>query len=225
MHILILLLYYNRPKLVQNALHSIQNSSYHDWTLFIHDDNSPQPILTNLPHTYHLNTDTKPQKLERGSSLGLVVNKVLKESPADIAIMLCDDDALHPLYLQNLNDYFTNNPEVNSCYSNVILYNPLIESYLDAINRPPDPEYYLNYQTNPISPYNIVDASQVAWRLSCNKQFNAWFPDYLDKNHDAAFYKELEKSGPTHPSGFISQFKGIHEQQLCHFTFEQALLK
>lgn len=222
-NILILLLYYNRPRIAQNALQSIQNSNYHNWTLFIHDDNSAIPLLTDLPHIYYRNTDPKQTKLNKGSSLGIHVNKLLKSTSSTIAIILCDDDALHPHYLSNLNTYFNQNPKVNSCYSNVITYDPLNENYTNALDRPIDYEFYLNYQNNPISPSNIVDASQVAWRTSCNKYYHAWFPEYLDKNHDAAFYKKLEKCGLTHYTGFVSQFKGIHDMQLGKVSFESGL--
>lgn len=68
-----------------------------------------------------------------------------------------------------------------------------------------------------------VDASQVAWRLSCCKKHNAWFSEStkLIKNKpwvvdtDRSFFENLfDKCGPCCPTNTFCQFKGIHDYQL-----------
>jgi hypothetical protein len=223
--IIILLLYYNRPKIVRNALRSVKlaNEHYKNWILAIHDDASDIPIEPIAKEILseewdkvkiHRSEITKKDKIKLGSPLGKGVNHLISTTPADIGIMLCDDDALHPLYLVNLNEYFSNN-DVKSCHSNIVFYNPLVENFEDAFGRQVTNEYGANTHKGDIYTSCIVDASQVAWRISCNTEYGAWFPEFHEKNHDAAFFSQLDhKCGRTSYTGFISQYKGWHDHQL-----------
>lgn len=235
--ILIILMYFDRPTLVRNALYSIllANKYYDNWVLGFNDDGSTvpgEPIVKEILSShldkvkfYRLNA-TQVEKIKSGGTMGESINRIIKETEADLGIMLCDDDALHPLYLRNLNIYFQARPKVLSCYSHVISYNPLIESFLDAIrkNYAPDPTNPLNYYNKPLFCANKVDASQVAWRITCNKNFNVWFPSPLSKCHDRHFYQSLNKNcGKSKFSGFISQFKGLHTAQLIRNTYQWSV--
>lgn len=224
--ILILLFYYNRPNMVKNALRSIKlvNNYYKNWILAFHDDCSDvpgEPIVREIladeldKIKFYKSEMSRRDKIKLGSPLGKKANEILKEVKTDIAIMLCDDDAIHPDYFVNLNNYFSANMDIKSCYSNVIAYNPMEEPFENALNRDIDLKSPLNRFNHPLQGSNLIDASQVAWRTICNIEYDVWFPEYCEKNHDAAFYKELnEKCGDTHYTGFISQFKGHHRNQL-----------
>lgn len=219
-------MYYDRPNMVKNALRSIllANEHYTNWQLAFYDDGSSIPgkpiaekMLKDKVHYYRTEI-TPAEKIQRNGVMGEAINQILDSSEYDIAIMLCDDDALYPTYLKNLNHYFLTH-KVSSCYSNVILYNPLKEPFEQAINRPIDYSCYLNHYKNPINPSSAVDASQVAWRRNSIR-----FPVGVNSNHDAHFYAQLYKSfGPSHYSGFISQFKGFHDVQLNRIPFHRAV--
>jgi glycosyltransferase involved in cell wall biosynthesis len=230
MKVLILLLYYERPNLVRNALRSIVQANEHhqDWEVVVIDDGSEAPALPIVAEFLAGHCDqvkvietrmTAQDKLRDGCLTGLAMNQAIEHSDADIGIMLCDDDALYPTYLRDLSRFFTENPDTMSCYSKVIVY--------DALHKLPeestDTNCPLNRHTGPINGNCMVDASQGAWRLRCNKEFGARFPDSQSRNHDGALYDELyRKCGPMLPTGVIGQYKGIHERELVFVGPEKA---
>ena len=228
--ILILMSYYNRPILVKNSLKSIlEADKYHqNWELFFGDDGSKipgKPIVEELLHSCidkvkFVNSNlTIKEKIKSGLVLGKYANQAIKESDADVAIMLCDDDQLVPDYLYNLNNYFKNNNEVLYCYSKIYLINPLVKNYL--YTKEVNNKY--NQWIGSINPAGKVDATQVAWRLQCCKEHNAWFSESTKfvpgkpwtKDTDKSFFENLyDCCGPCHPTNFYSQYKGIHDYQL-----------
>ena len=228
--ILILAPYYNRPLLVRKMLTSlIAADKYHqDWELNILDDNSPHPVepivkkmmVGYLSKIRTMNSEmTFKDKINQGIMLGKYANKAIRESNADIGIFLSDDDELYPTYLKNLSLYFENNPQIKYCYSKIHVFNPLYQKSenVDCLNN----KY--NQWKEPINPAGKVDASQVAWRLSCCKKLGVWFKEstkLIDdmpwvKDTDLSFFEQLyEKCGDAQPSKLIAQYKGIHEYQL-----------
>jgi glycosyltransferase involved in cell wall biosynthesis len=107
------------------------------------------------------------------------MNKAIEESDSDIVIVLCDDDALFPDYLTNLNKFYEDNPDKSWCYSHVKFYNPEIETYIEAVESPYDKSFNvasLNYHTTPIAPSCMVDSSQVSFRRNAFTDNQVWFP-------------------------------------------------
>ena len=228
--VLILMSYYNRPILVRNALTSILKANEHhrNWAMAFGDDGSVipgRPIVEEVLNE-HLDRITFVQsgmtfkdKIEQGLVLGRLANEQIRASDADVAIMLCDDDELHPEYLKNLSRYFLDNPDVLYCYSKICVYNPLVQKSSDAHNL----TSRYNAWSMPIDPVAKVDATQVAWRLDCCKKYGAWFAEstkFVDgkpwtRDTDRGFFENLsERCGLCHPTGFVSQYKGIHDYQL-----------
>lgn len=226
--ILILLLYYKRPTLVLNALDSIKKSTYDNWELCFIDDSGNDDFRETL-FNFGLDEekvryipifdDEKTKENIGGCRIGEYMNRCIMESNCDIGIMLCDDDALTHYYLDNLNTYFTNNPKVNHCYSNVLFYHPETQDYTQSKSVTPKVGVidiqFINQHKEPIQPSLRVDASQVAWRIKCNKIHNVWFDKVRFKDHDADFYKKLyDECGYCFPTNFIGQCKGISKNQL-----------
>lgn len=228
--ILILTPYFNRPLLVRKMLTSLIEADKHhkDWELNILDDNSLhpiEPIVEKMMVGYYdrirtMNSGmTFKDKIDQGITLGKYANRAIRESNADIGILLSDDDELYPTYLKKLSAYFENFPETKYCYSKVHVFNPLYQKSKDVNSL--DNKY--NQWDQPINPAGKVDASQVAWRLSCCKEHGAWFKEstkLIDdmpwvKDTDISFFEQLyEKCGLAQPSDLIAQYKGIHEYQL-----------
>ena len=222
--------YYQRPKLVQNALNSILKANEHhsNWELGFLDDNSKipgRPIVEEIlkDHldkvTFVQSNMTLNQKLDQGLMLGKFANEHIAGSNADIAFILCDDDEITSTYMKGLDEFFTRHSEVLYCYSKVHLYNPLFQDSSSVNNV--SGKY--NSWNVPINPVNRVDASQVAWRLDCCKVHGAWFQESTQfvpekpwtKDTDKSFFENLyEKCGDCYPSGLIGQYKGVHDYQL-----------
>jgi glycosyltransferase involved in cell wall biosynthesis len=231
MKILILLVYYKRPNIVLNALDSIKQSTHNDWELCFIDDSGDEDFketlfcfgLPNQKIKYIPILDSIEQKEKMGGvRIGEFMNKCILESDSDLGIMLCDDDALTKEYLKNLSNFFEKNEEINHTYSNVLFYHYDNQKYTDSQNEIPNLPFNnyisihnLNSFTTPMSPEATFDASQVCWRLKCNKEGNVWFDEVRLMNHDEDFYRKLSnKYGPSYPTGFIGQCKGVSENQL-----------
>jgi len=231
MKILILLLYYDRPQMVRGALRSIRKAGeqHPDWELAFIDDSSPHPgrpvaeeeLAEYLDQVrfYHTNTDLEVKKKD-GSYVGHAMNQAIMESGAEIAIMLCDDDQLHPDYLMGLDAYFRQHPEVECCYSHVMEYDPLFENVQHVWNT----KSVLNAQIGLIDPECQVDASQVAWRTRLNWEKRIWFAYPKTKCLDADFYWKIGNIFPEGItfSGMVGQYKGVHSAQLSWHEEEEA---
>jgi len=221
MKFLINLSYYNRPKLVRNALESIKRLEYNDWELAIIDDGSEykiEPIVEEMLKEYedkisltYINDSIKQKISQGGSRVGTGLNEAILESNADIVINLCDDDALISDYLNLLNEWFENNKDKKYCYSQVLIYNPETENPFDIIEKR---DYFTNRVDN-LNPFCAVDCSQVAFRMSCFKEDGLRFPYLQTRDLDASLFKQaFEKFGPCSYTGFNSQYKGIFDGQL-----------
>lgn len=230
MKILILCSYFQRPKLVRNAISSIlaANQHHQDWELAFGDDGSKipgRPIVEEIlkDHldkvTFVQSGMTLEDKLKNGLMLGKMANDAIANSSADVAFILCDDDELHPEYLKNISVFFESNPNILYAYSKIHLYNPLFQNSFMVNNL----NHKYNQWVDPINPCCKVDASQVSWRLSCCKDMGAWFEDSTKfvkgkpwtKDTDRSFFENLyEKCGDCYPTNIICQYKGVHDHQL-----------
>lgn len=214
---LILLLYCNRPILIKNALQAIAESTYDNYEVAIIDD-SPEcpakpiveqhfPQLLSKCKFYETN-DTKESKLARGSSIfGKFCNQALEESDSDVFIMNCDDDAIYPTYLENLNKFYQENLDVNYAYSHIVLFNPLVEDF-NEVKKRTGASHYLNH-TGPINPFCQVDSSQVSFRRQETLDAGIRFAYPMTRNLDADIYqKSFNVFGHCIWTGCIGQFKG-----------------
>jgi|TARA_R110000796_G_scaffold75613_1_gene169487 glycosyltransferase involved in cell wall biosynthesis len=224
---LILLFYYDRPEMVKNALNSIKRTSYKDYHIAFIDDGSStpgKPIVEELLDSeelskvtfYNTNQSPSDKKTQGGSIFGKYANIATDKNPSDITLMLCDDDALTPGYLEYLNEFFHLNSEVNHCYSKVLFYDPSKEDYLESREHTPYTHVgstflNLNIYTTPVNPIGKFDASQVAWRTKCNIEF----PFPRTRALDSIIYTQLgDNHGLCYPTGIFGQCKGAFEDQL-----------
>ena len=222
--ILILLLYYERPILVRNALNSILRANEHckNWQLAVIDDGSPTPVgpivedilKDYLSQVRFYNTDVSPsEKLQTGSTVGKTMNQAIAESDCTCALMLCDDDELVADSLLNITKFFEDHKSAVACYSHIHLYNPAFEKS-EIVNNTLFSKRFNSYVKR-INPAGKMDASQVAWRTSVNKIGNIWFPPNKTKNLDEEFYHGLVKKYGRIPfSQIVVQYKSFNSCQL-----------
>lgn len=219
----IILFYYERNNLVMNSLLSIKNSTYKNWELYFLDDgsiNEGRPIVENilkddLNKIIFDNTNmSKEDKINNdGSMIGFYANNYLSKTDSDYCIVLCDDDFLHPNYLEKLNRYYNNSDDIH-IYSHMLNYNPEIESYYDCwdiSNR--ESEY--NIYTEPINGYHKLDMSMVSWKRKTVLDDGIGFPYPKTISLDEDFFQQLyDKYGGCKFSGFHGQYKGRYDDQL-----------
>lgn len=223
LRILICLVYFERPEIVRIALQSIRDIKYANFQFFIIDDGSQTKpgihdiALEVLGEDLYATTgiyitgDTPEKKKEQGGSRhGYFLNQVISSSVSDLTIVLCDDDAIIPDYLSNLDQWFRDNQDKKYGYSHVRIFDPTRESPFGIEKRP----HWTNL-TETIHPVNRVDSSQVVFRTECFKKGGLRYPSPQTKNLDSALFQQLfDAYGPCPYMGFDGQYKGWFEGQL-----------
>lgn len=220
--------YYKRPQIVQNALESIKKSHNSNYRLTLIDDSG----TTDFESTF-LNCGVDKSKIQYvpvlmsdeekinlgGSLFGKYVNDIIKTSKADILILICDDDAILSTYLDDLTIFFTNNPEEVWAYSHVKYYDPSQKSYLDSVESL-SPELMvgqvnLNACSTRINPRWVVDSSQVVFKINALRDGNVFYPYpktiALDADVFMSFYNVY---GSCPFTGVFGQHKGWFDNQL-----------
>lgn len=229
---LILLSYYNRPLLLRKSLQSVLDAttSYPNWELAFGDDGSEipgEPIVRevlgkHLNKVSFYNTHaTIEDKIRDGITIGKLANQALSRTECDVCVTLCDDDRLHPEYLSRLARYFLENPDVMYCWSNIFLCNPLTDNGDFGLGG------VYNEISGAIVPHGRLDGSQVAYRVGAVRENGIWYRETTKPSKenvglnpwsyslDYELFRSLyENFGLCHHTGFVSQYKGIHEQQL-----------
>lgn len=243
MNILIILFYYDRPKMVQDiSLKSIFASTSDCFEIRMIDDSNDQnadmivnEFFTNNPEFYHHRSkvtiyktdDTLESKIARGreaveagredqqggSIFGKFAQQAVNDSPADVCFMLCDDDAILPDYVENLIDFYTNHPEVNYSYCNIVIFDP----------RNGIPVADGNYSgchlngTECLQPAARVDSSQVSWRKVPYIEDGITFHWPRTRDHDKVVFSQMyEKWGDCCHNECYGQFKGEFPDRLMN---------
>jgi len=225
---LIILAYYKRPNMVLNALHSIANLTYDNWHLAFIDDSGDDSFkdtllnygLDNSKVTYIPTYDTDEYKKSIGGSRhGHFMNEAIETISSDVYIILCDDDALVPTYLTDLNTFYQNNPTCSWAYSKVYFFDPSIEYYFNGSATPsivhPGSTYTLNMYDEPIIPMGKVDSSQITFRTQAFLDNNIQYAYPQTRGLDSyIFGKFIECCGLCQPTGVFGQYKGAFPDQL-----------
>lgn len=224
LRILVIILYWDRPKMVRNALNSIKEMEYDNWELAFIDDGSEvpgEPIVREILGDHIDNVKftraetTMAQRFDPGSPIGLYINDAVMASTADVAVLVCDDDALLPNYFSNLNKWFSENPNEVWGYCHVVTFDPSREDYhtLPKIARPIGTD--INSHTTRIAPSCAVDSSQVAYRTRCIKDEGIRWIYPQTGCLDANFYEKMYAQYGLCPfMGFVGQYKAYFQDQM-----------
>jgi hypothetical protein len=238
MPVLILLVYYNRPLLVRNALASVERSitKYPDleWHMAVLDDGSDipaEPVVREVMKDYldhisfYRNDISFREKLEVGITVGRLANNAIRAREESICVTLCDDDELFEDYLYSISRFFGRRKDIRYCYSNILLYNPLVQTYKDVNVEVVSKLGSYNQWSKPINCYGKIDGSQVAFRTSCMKEDGIWYlgstihptrkeNPFLVNLDGNLFQKFYSRYGSAQYSDLIAQYKGVHEYQM-----------
>lgn len=221
--IMIILAYFERTEIVKFALQSIKMLQYANFDFFIIDDGSQTKphihdiawdVLGEMHYAktgFYLTTDTPEQKVAQGGSRhGQILNEIIMASNSDLVIVLCDDDAIIPDYLTNLDQWFRDNPDKKYGYSHCRIFDPTTESPFGISKRP----HWTNLAMS-VHPVNRIDSSQVVFRTECFKKDGCRFPSPQTKNLDADLLQQFfDLYGPCSYMEFDGQYKGWFPGQL-----------
>lgn len=226
---LILLFYYERPKIVLNALNSILNIEYENFEVHVIDDGSKfraEPIVRDVCSSIidkfeftYIDDTIDEKKLRGGSNFGKFANEAILNSDADHVIPLCDDDALYPDFLTNLNEVLNKeeNYDKKYFYHHIIIYDSLIETYKDGYEKH-SKNFHTNEKTHPINCSSSVDSSQVTFSsLEFKRNNDVRYPYPQTISLDAHLFQKMYNNwGLAHFSGLISQIKSVNEDNLLN---------
>lgn len=223
--LLIVCVYYDRPRMVRNALESVKRQTDDRWHLAFIDDGSTvpgEPIVREIfgddPRvTCYRIEDTAAAKLARdGSTHPAWMNRAIRECPGDLVIILCDDDALHEDVTHNVVRWFDEHPEAVYGYGYVKRFDPFVETPHDGLPYDQD----LCRHRDAIRPSCQVDSTQVVYRASTHREDGITYPEVKTTDLDAAIYDSLFERYGSCPimklSGhtIVTQYKGRHDDQM-----------
>ena len=127
----IVLLSYNRPTWVREAIGSVLSQSFPDWELIIIDDNSDAPVPAILRGYAELdsriklffNTETTPEMRATTQRGQANINWLLKNGKVkgQVISYLADDDFYLPNRLRVFHDRFIAHPDVKAFYSDQLI--------------------------------------------------------------------------------------------------------
>lgn len=229
---LIILVYYQRPDLVRNALNSIKELDYDNWELAFIDDGSRdmgEPIVRDVFTERELNKtkfyycpDTMEQKmLQGGSRHGEFMNKVILESNAEYFVVLCDDDAIIHTYFKEL-DTIMQSETHPYWYSKLKFFNPTKQSYKEATEVAQESfvgsTYTINHE-HPLKPICMIDGLQMVCNTACFKDGSIAYPYPQTRMLDATMYQQLyDKYGECYPTKVFGLYKGAFAEQMGNTT-------
>ena len=219
--ILIVLVYYNRPRTVKNALRSINEQTQDNWHLAFIDDGSTvpgKPIVEEILKdkldkiTFYRCDDTVEQKNTQGGSRHPeFMNRAILECPGEIVVICCDDDALMPNYCAELSDFYENHPIVSHSYCHFLPFNPSVEKM--GLHLRDGRTHHYNF-THTLSPYSTVDSSQVSFRRQLFLD-GLRYPSPATSCLDAALFAQITPLYGLCPfNGILGQYKGWYGDQL-----------
>lgn len=219
---LVLLFTYHRPRLFPEALTSILESAYRNYEVAVIDDYTTEEYAArsfvnstkDSRIKYYPVGDTLEGKKTRGGSLfGKVANDVMVSTRWDVGLCVCDDDAITPWYLEQLNDFYKNTPIAMSSYCDVIVYDATKESWRDKLTEAAS-DHFLNTNKNPHNMFNSKDSSQGSWRWEVVQLGTRWnFPQTAAL--DAYFWNNIYiRTGPAYYNGVLGQVKNYSDIQL-----------
>ena len=228
--VLLLMPYFERPNMVLNALRGFENIKYSNYEICIIDDGSTKNPIEDVIKKNNINlknikifktNDTLENKFIRGSIHGTFMNLAIKESDADLVVMMSDDDVVIDDYFKNLNDFYLNNKNIMYSYCHIIPFDPLEQIPCKTLANFNHNKVWNTYATTnlnwtyPVNPFCKLDSTQVSWRRSCNVDYNIWFPEVQTKNLDASFYELMFRNfGNCIFNSLTGIYKGFHVGQL-----------
>lgn len=220
----IILVYFERPNIVKNALNSLNDLEYDNFHLTIIDDGSRKefaigPVAKEIlrPDIWQrtsliLTGDSVDYKESiNGSRHGEFMNAALRSSDADVAVILCDDDALVHDVLNNVDDFFTKNPDEQWVWGRIIPFNPEHET----LSELPIRDHPLNRFRGRISPAFNIDSTQVIYKRKAVVDKNILYPSVGMGAFDASIYQQIEAHHGQCPAGnFYTQYKADFRWQM-----------
>jgi len=211
----VLVLSYNRPRMLRECLESIKGAD----EVFILDDGSDfclnevaQPFFDRWPRLVMRQSRgiTVEERLVT-ARVGRSINQAIKDASGDGIAYLCDDDLFHPDWIENIRIH--------------LLAAPAKPHFIYAQwNVFKDGEKPGDRACN-LSPFEMTTGN-FAHRRDCPARCDLWWSESTVACHDGFFVFWLQDKHPKwevpQPPGVVAGWRRDHPLNMVHFSNNQA---
>jgi glycosyltransferase involved in cell wall biosynthesis len=219
MRISCLLLSYNRPRLIRQALRSVAEQGYSNYELILLDESTLFDASEVLREFEFSNVKVRKfhaTPLERSTQnrIGTKLNEGLSLATGDLVCYLCDDDYYFPGWFEAAARFFEDRPEVQ------VGYGRLVHSHSQNYVFQVDGAHEIFPGIRISKPGKVLDHNQVIHRR--------FSPPYLwplgthtIESPDGYYWSELAREHVFYPIDAMAAVKRLHELALSR-TIQQG---
>lgn len=216
----VILTSYNRPKMVRKAINSVLRQTWGNFTLYVMDDNSIEPVKAILRRFRAKDariklffSDVRNQDRLKKCRYAVLINKALKMGNEALITYLTDDAGMYPNKLFDMVYYMDHHPKVNVCYGN----QRVIQSGKTIMHRGG-----FGVVTRPSG---VLDHNQIMFRRSILSKVGLWPEDpshFFDK--DAVWFTQVVRRGHKfYPINKLTDWLIYHPKRLTSLALAHKL--
>lgn len=206
-----ILVSYNRPTWVRQALASVAEQTYENYELIVVDESDlfdMEEVLKEFAFqsVIFIRQLVTPSQRREINRLSVNINEGIRAASGDLFCYLADDDFLLPGWFGQGAKFFSSHPAMANGYGR--LY------YTKSKGRDYDPKGKCRYPPSPVrQPSSVLDHNQVMHR---RPNPMVWWPEELQhlSGPDGAYFKRLLKQGPFHRMQIDAAVKRFHSKNL-----------
>lgn len=214
MKVSVIIASFNRPKLLLQAVKSIEAQTYPDVELILVDESdlfSAHELMACYKRPFNLIKQfVKPEERKKINRLGVNMNTGLAMAKGDLVCFLADDDFYFPTWLEKAVTFFKENPEVSVGYG-VLYYTKSMEMTFDP------PWVERRFPDGPMKdPFGFLDHNQVIHRNFKSQGKKYQWPHDVSKigGSDAYYFREVAKDHVFHQIQASAAVKRVHKKGL-----------
>lgn len=209
-----ILVSYNRPKWVRQAIKSIADQTHRDFQLIVIDESTILEIDDvlkefELPEVVFRKHLVSPLQRRSQNRLSINLNIGLALVTGDLVCFLADDDYFYPTWFEQASAFFESHPEICSGYGKLV-YSASPE--MEFITTPA-PVNLRFFEGQVADPFDKIDHNQ-----GIHRRFDPPFrwPETLGTvgGPDAYYFREVSKKGAFHAIDAWAAVKRVHPKNL-----------
>jgi glycosyltransferase involved in cell wall biosynthesis len=205
----VILVSYNRPRMIRRALTDLFRQTHGDWELFVADDGSDDVVVDTIkamlsddPRCRFLEGEKSPDAVRTNCAVRAVnrINFAIPLVTGDIVHYLADDDFFDINRFALFEQLFAD-PTVMAGYGKLM--------YVDGAHNLTGPYRFIPGKC--ADPHCALDQGQMAHRRQCFERVPRWIPMEGDYTSDGRFFRDIAHAyGPLRAIDGLVHYKSIH---------------
>lgn len=210
MKISVIVASFNRPRMLREALESLQRQTHRDFQVILIDDSTLFNVFDivkdfDFPECVTVHENVPPGERQKKNRLGVNVNVGLSHATGDVVAYLADDDAYFPGWFKAVSDHFEKNPGHQVAFG-------ILKYCQDELDFSEAGEIRF-WDEIVYDPMGRLDHNQVVHRRSDPPV--KWLENIgTESNVDGWFFNQLSVSHPFHPINAWAACKRLHSKNL-----------